>query len=249
MQNVINLQNSLLELQSMISGVIEPVFNDLQNTSSVFDPVISSHTLMIQKIEEMTTFLNSGIIVGLTGNDGYTPIKGIDYFDGVDGTNAPPGLLAEYVVTGSPVSSIDFEGLDINAHKGYRIEFDCFNNNSLSLGLLLYVNDDMDSLNYATQLLGSNASSVVGSPISGSAIGYCQANSSCFLTTSLSLSNSGYFRSISFNSRGSMTAPSFFTYATAKSGIVLNITKLSLVCSSSTLIPIGSRIRIFRGDT
>lgn len=70
MPSITDLQNTLNELQSMINGTLQPVFNDLQNTSHVFDPVISSHTLMIQKIEEMTTFLNSGVIVGLKGDNG-----------------------------------------------------------------------------------------------------------------------------------------------------------------------------------
>lgn len=108
MQSITDLQNTLTELQSMINGTIQPVLNDLQNTSHIFDPVISSHTLMLQKIDEMAIFLNSAIVkgdIGLTGDDGYTPIKGVDYFDGlngIDGLNGVDGqsfVLSQLILT------------------------------------------------------------------------------------------------------------------------------------------------------
>ena len=92
MQSLINLQNTLTELQWMVTNTIDPVFTDLQNGSHVFDPVIASHTSMIEKINEMITFLNSGVIVGLQGVKGDTGSQGIQGLDGIQGIQGIQGL-------------------------------------------------------------------------------------------------------------------------------------------------------------
>jgi hypothetical protein len=44
-------------------------------------------------------------ISGVNGKDGYTPIKGVDYFDGKDGTNGVDGY--------TPIKGVDyFDGED-----------------------------------------------------------------------------------------------------------------------------------------
>lgn len=85
MQSITDLQNTLTELQSMINGTIQPVFNDLQNTSHVFDPVISSHNQVIQVVNDMNAFLLSRIIQGLKGDQGIQGIQGDQGIQGAQG--------------------------------------------------------------------------------------------------------------------------------------------------------------------
>jgi len=92
MQSITDLQNSLSELQDIINSTINPVFSDLQIGSAVLTPIIASHDQMILKIDEMTSFLNSGIIVGLKGDTGLQGIQGVSGVDGQNGVNGSDGL-------------------------------------------------------------------------------------------------------------------------------------------------------------
>ena len=264
MQSITDLQNTLFELQSMVTNAINPVFTDLQNTSHVFDPVIASHNTVILKIDEMVTFLNTIVldggssgIDGIDGTDGYTPIKNIDYFDGIngidgingtDGINAPLGLLAEYVVTDSPVSSIDFQGLDIIAHKGYRVEMDIINAIANAIVVYLFVNGDTLLTDYASQGFASTGTSSSSGAYANPTIGACDISSFALFNASLSLSNFGYFHWSSFATRGTTVKPYIFIVSGLKKVAVENITQLTFSSSYGTPFAVGSRIRIFRGD-
>ncbi|MDP3466029.1 MAG: hypothetical protein Q8R86_09705 [Sulfuricurvum sp.] len=70
MQSITDLQNSLSELQDIVNSTINPIFSDLQNVSTVLTPIIASHNQVIQIVNDMNTFLNSGIIQGLKGDQG-----------------------------------------------------------------------------------------------------------------------------------------------------------------------------------
>lgn len=91
MQSITDLQNSLSSLQDMISQNINPVFSDLQNGSHVFDPVIASHLSLLQRVNEMIVFLNSGVIQGLKGDKGDQGLQGVQGQAGVNGTNGSNG--------------------------------------------------------------------------------------------------------------------------------------------------------------
>ena len=63
----------------------------------------------------------------MSGNLAVSTINGVDISASPVATQAfANSLLAEYTVTGSAVTSIDFSGLDINTHKSYRVEIEIF---------------------------------------------------------------------------------------------------------------------------
>ncbi len=53
MQSITDIQNTLTELQSMLTNGIDPVFSDLQNSSHILNSVIASQTAITQKINEL----------------------------------------------------------------------------------------------------------------------------------------------------------------------------------------------------
>jgi hypothetical protein len=270
MQSLIDLQNTLTELQYMITNTIDPVFTDLQNGSQVFNPVIASHDTMIQKIDEMISFLNSGVIQGLKGdkgdsgisaydlatingfvgtvNDWLLSLKGDKGDKGDSGVNAPLGLLYETTVTGSAVTSINIPNLDILTHKNYRIEIDFKNATASALTLKLYANGDVTPANYAAQSILSSSTTTTSSAISDALIGYCEASSRSLTNADISLSTDGYFRFTSQCSRGTMTLPTLSNITAIKKATITNLTQLTLSSSVASSIGIGTRVRIFRGD-
>ena len=59
MQSIIDLQNTLSELQSMISNTLNPVFTDLQNSSHFFDNIIASQMAITQRIDALLVVIPS----------------------------------------------------------------------------------------------------------------------------------------------------------------------------------------------
>lgn len=78
---------------------------------------------IIQKIEEIETFIEDALVSKIDGEDGYTPIKGVDYNDGKDGYtpikgkdyfDGLPGLDGD-----TPIKGVDyFDGKDGESIKG-----------------------------------------------------------------------------------------------------------------------------------
>lgn len=251
MDNFTSLKSSLQAIQQIINLDVVPAFDDLSNNSLIFNDLISAQTNIQLELNNINTVLNQIEVISSTGVDGYTPIKGIDYFDGingVDGINAPLGLLAEYVVTGSPASSIDFQGLDIIAHKGYRIEADLKNATASGLGISLFANNDLVQANYASVAIYSNGSTISSSSLVYAYIGQCDASVGCSITANLSLSATGFYRWSSINCRGTLSVPISYILTGLKKATISNITQLTLVSSVANSLAVGSRIRIFRGD-
>ena len=60
---------------------------------------------------KLTGNVSIGMIAGLNGKDGYTPVKGVDYFDGKDGKDGKDGIDGKDGYT--PVKGVDyFDGKD-----------------------------------------------------------------------------------------------------------------------------------------
>lgn len=156
-------------------------------------------------------------------------------------------LLAEYVVTGSAVTSINFSGLDINTHKSYRIEVELLNATASSATISCFVNNDTSGGNYYTQELNVSGSSVVGARTNAAYI--CALDASSFVSATQFVSRTnGYAGIKSFVSRLSGTSLTRDDYYMVKSATVTNITQLTFVSSVASSIGIGSKIRIYRGD-
>jgi hypothetical protein len=105
MQSIIDLQNSLSSLNDIINSTINPVFTDLQNASHIFDPVVSSHNQVIQVVNDMNTFLNSGIIQGLKGDQG---------IQGLPGTNANNSIISQ--VNLKSIADVVYSSTLLQAH-------------------------------------------------------------------------------------------------------------------------------------
>lgn len=170
---------------------------------------------------------------------------------GSDGTTTVVGtgqLIAEYVVTGSAVTSVNFSGLDINSHKSYRVEIELTNpSTTISMSLQMFINGDITTTNYYSQALYSGGSNLVTSSSNTSAITSADyVNRNVSSTINLMLVN-GYSRATSMTSRQGSSTGDLYSMAYGKVSTVSNITQLTFTSSVASGIGVGSKIRIYRG--
>lgn len=166
-------------------------------------------------------------------------VKGINY----------TGLLAEYTVSGSAVTSIDFSGLDINAHKSYRVELDIYNPTGTQISIYCFINGDTVLTNYYSQLLQGFSGSANGANNNNPAI--LQVINGQFASARCAICHSPLIvkpRVLSQTSENEGTALVSKQYAVCKTATVTNITQLTFTSSVASAIGLGSKIRIYRGD-
>lgn len=166
--------------------------------------------------------------------DATSSVKGIDF----------KGLLAEFEVTGSPVTSINFSGLDINTHKSYRVEIDNVSNGASYIAL--FVNGDNTQTNYYTQQIFTTSATVSGTNSNASRFGY-QAAEDNLATVSATI-HKGANGLVTFESLCSCDRNESACFFGRKTGTVANVTQLTFTHALTNGFGVGSKIRIYRGD-
>lgn len=62
MQSVQDLENTIIEIQSIFNSTIITAYSDLVHASNVLDPIIESQQIITSKLTETIDFLNSNLI-------------------------------------------------------------------------------------------------------------------------------------------------------------------------------------------
>lgn len=158
-------------------------------------------------------------------------------------------ILAEYTVTGAAVTSIDFSGLDINAHGGgYEIELRLINATASAPDIYGFVNGDTVNGNYYYQLLSTSGASVSAGQAPQALIGYMNASAPTHIKLDVAIISSKA-NLMFFTNRGvGTTSPTLWHGNTSKQATVINITQLTFTSSVAGAIGIGSKIIIRRKD-
>ena len=169
--------------------------------------------------------------------DATSSAKGVDF----------KGLLAEFEVTGSPTTTINITGLDINAHKSYRIEVEIVGVSG-GVNIYMFINGDNTVANYYMQMTGYNNTTVSTSRQNQPRIGniggagvVMQGIVDCSLIGGIF-----HYRASSNYLTGS-TVQGNDIWGN-KVATVANITSIQIVSSTANHIGVGSKIRIYRGD-
>ena len=173
-------------------------------------------------------------------------IRGNDNFDS---QYIKRELLAEYEVTGSAVTSIDFSGLDINTHKSYRVEIDIYNPTGTQIDIYCFINGDTVLTNYYSQLLQGYSGSANGANNNNSRI--LQVINGQFASARCAICHLPLVvkpRVISQASSYEGTSLVAQQYSVCKTATVANITQLTFTSTTASAIGVGSKIRIYRGD-
>lgn len=156
--------------------------------------------------------------------------------------NSGYSLIAEHVVSGSAVTSIDIAGLDINAHNGYRIEIEIAG--GVSTALSMYINGDTTPTNYYQETLQATGATV-GSSNNNNAV--ITSGAYAFIKGAMALIG-GIMRYTGTAIVGTTTGMYVYNKSLGKTASVANITQITLIASVASAIGIGSKVRIYRGD-
>lgn len=157
-------------------------------------------------------------------------------------------ILAEFEVTGSAVTSIDFSGLDINAHGGsYEVELRLVNATASPVDIYMYANNQTTPTDYYNQYVSANGAGLAAARINNPRVGGLLASANTLMEVKAAIS-AGFFM---FNSNATYgngaNILSVFSNG-MKTATVANITQLTFVSSVALAIGIGSKIIIRRKD-
>lgn len=173
-------------------------------------------------------------------------VRGSDNFDSL--ASVKPSLLAEYEVTGSAVTSIDFSGLDINTHKSYRVEMELVNATASLANIYSFINGDTTLTNYYSQYAYANGTGLSGSRVNTPQLTQMTASQSSSLYVCNITRSNGYPFLHTVGSFNDASTIQTLQNITKKTATVTNITQLTFTASVASSIGVGSKIRIYRGD-
>lgn len=167
--------------------------------------------------------------------------------DDVTGTETEPTLLAEYEVTGSAVTSVQFTGLDINTHKSYRIEADLVLGPSGASTLFMYANNNVVVTDYYSQYLQGDASTISAARENNPAVCDITGGRAGFVAF-LAPFNNQFISKIQSHYIGTSAVNTVVRTQTAPRYTNENLTKLTFASTVVQGIGVGSKFRIYRGD-
>lgn len=154
-------------------------------------------------------------------------------------------LVAEYTVVNAAATSIDFSGLDLNAHGGtYEIEMRLY---GAATGIgYLFVNGDNTVANYYNEFLYSTATTVSGGREATPTVVNLTAAEANFVKISLTMLPGGHVRAIAHYLGGTPAGIVNFSRTVAKVTVVSNINQITFTSSGASSIGVGSKIIIRR---
>ena len=153
------------------------------------------------------------------------------------------GMIGEVIVTGTAVTSISFSGLDGNADKGYRLDFEIVNPTGNGRSYKMFYNDDTTTTNYSDKLSTISVSLAVY-PHNDAAVAECEATATAFGSIDINLNSDGLCYAMSRFIR--KTGFSNDCYIQRKNTTITNLTKIDITADGAGAIGIGSKFRIYR---
>lgn len=159
-----------------------------------------------------------------------------------------PSLLAEFEVTGSAVTAVDFTGLDINTHKSYRVELELINATGSGAQIGFEVNGDTTTTNYHYQGVFFSSTGLSGNRTNGNRCAFMDASADSYSNIAVGIvgSQATYQSSTTRNIGSSIQAGQ--QWGAKTNATVANITQLTFRSAIALAIDVGSKIRIYRGD-
>ncbi|MEW5832136.1 MAG: hypothetical protein AB1763_04800 [Campylobacterota bacterium] len=154
-------------------------------------------------------------------------------------------LLVEYTVTGAAVTSIDISGLDINTHKSYRVEFESPLSPVSSAYLYVFFNNVNTLTHYYCQRTNSSGGAISTATYNSPNIGGLSNTAPILASLDIRLAN-GFVNWFAKTKNSNISFDMSAGWMTAST--VQNVTSISLASGVAGAIPVGAKIRIYRGD-
>lgn len=164
----------------------------------------------------------------------------------VDST--PSTSLVTDTTTGALATSLTISGLDINTHKGYRVEIGYVNGTATAHSLDMYINGLTTATDYYRQTLSSDGTTTVSGRANDGQVLTCSASSRSTTTIDIQRTPDGYAMAFSRVSRDPGSGLLLYQYSWSKTATVTNITSLTFTAGAANGIGVGSTFRVYRKD-
>lgn len=158
-----------------------------------------------------------------------------------------PTLLAELTTT-ALATSVQFTGLDIKAHKGYRIEIEYLNGTATAHLISMYVNGLTTATDYYCQQLIAEGTTVAAGNVNDGGIAGVGASERALAGVDLALLPGDIAYADSSITRDSGASLKRHWYSWIRTAAVANITSLTFTAGVADGIGIGTTIKIYRKD-
>lgn len=156
-------------------------------------------------------------------------------------------LLSE-ITTTALATTIQFTGLDINAHKGYRLEICYVASAAATHPVSLYVNALTTATDYYSQYVQADAGTVASGRLNSAQIFAGITGSRILALVDINIVPAGYVFANSEEARNVGSALMNLNYKVSLVPTVTNITSLSITAGIADGIGIGTVVRIYRKD-
>lgn len=156
-------------------------------------------------------------------------------------------LLSE-TTTNALLTSIEFTGLDINTHKGYRLEIAYVDGAATAHSAALYVNGLTTATDYYSQYIQASGTSVTTGRLNSAQAFGATAGNRTFAVIDIGLTPGGFFFAHSEEARTVGSAVEGIGYKISRTASIANITSLTITAGVANGIGVGTTFKIFRGD-
>lgn len=155
-------------------------------------------------------------------------------------------LLVDYTVP-TNTTSVAFTGLDLQTHKGYRIEIDYLDGANATYAVSMFANGDTVATNYYSQFTHSDGTVVNSGRANAGSIFAVDANNRSKVGIDV-YGLDTYLLAISLVARGVGAILKTTNYAWSKTATASNLTSLTFMADTTNGIASGTRFRIYRKD-
>lgn len=158
-----------------------------------------------------------------------------------------PTMIAS-ITTAALATSVTVSGLDINTHKGYRVEIAYVDGAAAAHGISLYINGLTTASDYFSQYIQASGTSVTAARLNTAQIAGCSANGRVVVIADISLAPGGYMFADAEEARDSGGPIISLNYKLSRTAAVANITSLTFSASVANGIGVGTTFRVYRKD-
>lgn len=157
-------------------------------------------------------------------------------------------LVAEQVVSGSAVTSLQFLNLDGDAHGGYTIHFSLKNASGASAtNIAIYANNLQTATDYYRQIDSAIDTVFSGARANESLVTTANASSETFAVIEVNSTPSRVFSSLSNIAFAATTSLRYYKLVTVKTvALAANLTQLDFVASVASSLAIGTKVSVYR---
>jgi hypothetical protein len=155
-------------------------------------------------------------------------------------------LVQDITVSGSAVTSVTFNSLNIGKDDDYLLVSNLINASPSAYDVSLYKNGDTTVANYYTQMLWSSSTSTIATRYGGNIFSNMVGSGTCEVFTKIKLTNSGYFTTQTNSSESVGSISQLRSFNGTSTNTLTSITSLTVQSGGTNSIAVNSNFRLYK---